>query len=151
MYLKINLSRGIVVDDCDIHLLEKFAFGFTDSGYPITQSYDKTYYLHKMIIATKLKVDHKDGNKCNAKRDNLRVATNSQNAYNRGKTLYNTSGYKGVSKNRNLWSAKIKVDKKAIYIGSFVTKGEAAFKYDVAAKLYHGDFANLNFNLELST
>lgn len=150
MYLKVNLERGLIVDDCDKYLLEKFAFGPTTSGYAVTQVCDKTYYLHKMIIVTDSYVDHRNGNKLDCRRENLRLATNSQNMYNRGKTLANTSGYKGVFKNRNLWMARIKVDKKPIYIGSFATKQEAALKYDMAAKKYHGEFARLNFNLELN-
>jgi hypothetical protein len=149
MYLKLNLARGIIVDSCDEHLLKSLMFSITVSGYAINQTDDRTTYLHKLIHPSNSYVDHINGDKLDNRRSNLRPVTNSQNMMNRGKTCANTSGYKGVFKNRSLWMARIKVDGEPIYLGSFVTKEEAAFKYDIAAKKYHKEFANLNFNLEL--
>ena len=148
-YLKINLSRGIVVDPEDASLISKLPFGVTVSGYAVNQADNGMHYLHKLIMNTESYVDHINGNKLDNRRSNLRIATNSQNMMNRGKTASNTSGYKGVFKNRSLWMARIKVEGRPIYLGSFVTKEEAAFKYDIAAKKYHKEFANLNFNLEI--
>jgi hypothetical protein len=57
------------------------------------------------------------------------------------------SKYKGVCPtNRNRpWQARIKVNGKTINLGTYKTEIEAAKAYDVAAKKYHGEFANLNF------
>lgn len=150
MHKLTNRARGIIVDLQDEHLIGLHLFDITTSGYAATQINDKSYYLHKMILKTELKGDHKNGNKLDNRRDNIRPATNSQNMMNRGKTCANTSGYKGVFKNKSLWMARIKVDGKPIYLGSFTSREEAALYYDIAAKKHHGNFANLNFNLELN-
>ena len=42
----------------------------------------------------------------------------------------NTSGYRGVSKNKKAWCATISVNYKRVHIGSFKTKEEAARAYD---------------------
>ena len=58
-----------------------------------------------------------------------------------------TSGFLGVawcSRDTN-WSAKLRVDKKSIWLGRFETEQEAARAYDAAAKQYFGASAKLNF------
>ena len=41
--------------------------------------------------------------------------------------------------------AKIMVNYKSIYLGTFENKLDAAMAYNVAALKYHGEFARLNF------
>lgn len=94
-----------------------------------------------------LLVDHKDNNGLNNQRENLRLASGSQNKANCAKYSNNTSGYKGVTlrKERNTWRAQIRVNNKLIILGCFVDKEEAARAHDKAALLYFGEFAQLNF------
>lgn len=56
----------------------------------------------------------------------------------------NTSGYKGVSRDRGRWRAYIRVNYKQIHLGNFRTKEEAARRYNEAALKYFGEFAELN-------
>jgi hypothetical protein len=59
--------------------------------------------------------------------------------------LHNTSGFKGVSAARSgKWRAYIKKNGKQICLGVFLTKEQAAFSYNNAAREIHGDFASLN-------
>lgn len=113
---------------------------------------EKTH-LHREILARKLKrdellphelVDHIDGNGLNNTRDNLRLATNSQNLFNRGKSVNNKSGYKGVSKikNREKWIAQIAINGRNMNLGSFDTPELAYAAYCEKAKELYGEFAN---------
>ena len=89
-------------------------------------------------------VDHRDRNPLINQRHNLRVCSNGNNCKNSGKPKNNTSGYKGVSANGKGWQARIKANRKEIYIGTFKDIADAARAYNEAALKYHGEFACLN-------
>lgn len=74
---------------------------------------------------------------------NLRLATHSQNGSNKRRAAGNTSGFKGVSwdKNRKKWAAKIKVKGKAMTLGRFNTAETAYDAYCDAARKHFGQFA----------
>jgi hypothetical protein len=90
-------------------------------------------------------VDHRNGDGLDNRRANLRPASVSENAMNRGLAANNTSGFKGVSRKRNRWQAAIKLDGNTRYLGMFATPEEAARAYDAAAREFFGEFARLNF------
>jgi hypothetical protein len=92
-------------------------------------------------------IDHINGNGLDNRRDNLRLATVAQNAWN-SKKRNPRSGYKGVcfDKDKKLWRAAIVCNRKRFHLGYFKNKIAAAHAYDRAAKKYHGDFASLNFD-----
>lgn len=92
-------------------------------------------------------VDHADRDSLNNCLSNLRLATDSQQGQNRRLRSDNTSGYRGVSWNKQFskWRARITVDGKVILLGDFTDPLEAALARDAAARIYHGEFAVLNF------
>jgi hypothetical protein len=65
--------------------------------------------------------------------------------------IHNTSGYKGVARYKHKWQAYIGANSKFIHLGLFDSKEAAAHAYDQAALQYHGKFARLNFQKEVST
>lgn len=83
----------------------------------------------------------------NNTRNNLRLATYSQNRVNRELRSNNKSGFKGVcwNKSRENWEVTIQINGKHRHIGYYDTPEEAARVYDEAAIKYHGEFARLNF------
>ena len=93
-------------------------------------------------------IDHINRNRLDNQVCNLRYATISQNSANRQKTSRpKTSQYKGVSlmKKTNKLMAKIRIDGKNLYLGTFTSEEEAAMAYDLKAQEAHGEFAVLNF------
>ncbi len=154
---EIILSRGQIafVDDEDFEKVSKLKWFMSNNGYAVRTIHNKKnckkMHMHQFVLGVTETVDHRDGDKLNNQKNNLRVATNTQNQFNRGKQKHNTSGFKGVSyrKNRshlsNPWEAKIHVNKKTYYLGVYAKAKEVAQAYDKAALKYCGEFANFNF------
>jgi hypothetical protein len=108
----------------------------------------KRYYGHRLAWFYVYgdwpeQIDHVDLNRQNNAISNLRLATNSQNQWNRTKDKKNTSGFKGVRKHNcnDCYSARITIKKHSIHIGCFKTAEEAHQAYINAAKTYYGEFA----------
>jgi len=145
---RIPLTQGkfSIVDDDDFEWLSKHKWTF--NGYCAYRKVDdKNVYMHREIMKTPkgMDTDHKNHNRLDNKKENLRIATRSQNSWNKKKMDDNTSGYKGISKKKKKWRARICVDGNHIYLGYYATKIEAALAYDNAARKYHGEFAYTNF------
>ena len=89
-------------------------------------------------------VDHIDGNGLNNRRENLRLASNTENVRNQRLSRANKSGYKGVfwSKKLQKWQAAITADGKNLHLGFFDDPAVAHEFYRAAALAWHGDFAN---------
>lgn len=106
--------------------------------------------LHRLLMGVtdpKVEVDHIDHNGLNNRRNNLRVATHSQNAQNRViSPLCNTSGHKGVvwHKRHAKWQAQIKIYGKIKHLGYFERIEDAVVAYNKAAAETFGEFANPN-------
>jgi len=103
--------------------------------------------MHQLILPCPrgVEVDHKDRNKLNNKRNNLRYASKSQQGQNRGPNRNSQSGIKGVWELPNgKWSSQITCNKKRYVLGDFLTKEEAAQAYNEKALLLFGKFASVN-------
>lgn len=104
--------------------------------------------LHRMLMGFpkgKL-IDHKNGDTLDNRKCNLRVCSNAENSRNRRKITGCSSRFKGVhwDKKCKKWHAKIKRDGKTRSLGFFDDEEAAARAYNVAAPLFHGEFAYLN-------
>ena len=103
--IKINIGNGI--KKYGVHQLVAMAFlGHKPDG-------------HKIVV------DHINGNKSDNRLKNLRLVTGRANLSMRG----GTSKYVGVYKQQNSWIAKITVDYKVEYLGSYKTEEEARTHY----------------------
>lgn len=95
----------------------------------------------------KHQVDHKNLNRSDNKWLNLREATHGQNVQNSSLRKNNISGFKGAHKMtrkyklRRPFRARITVDRKEIYIGSFRSAKEAHKAYLEAATFHFGEYA----------
>lgn len=89
-------------------------------------------------------VDHINGIKDDNRWCNLRLAKRGQNNMNSGSPKNNTSGQKGVHKNRDKgWYARIKVDQKIIHLGCFENFEDAVSARKEAEEKYFGDFRRI--------
>lgn len=88
-------------------------------------------------------VDHKNLDRSDNRWTNLREASVAQNRANTGCRSHNKSGLKGVQKahGANRWNARITVDSKTRYLGSFKTPLEAHAAYVKAAREAFGEYA----------
>ncbi len=88
-------------------------------------------------------IDHINCDPSDNRLINLRLATCAQNCANQRTAKNNTSGVKGVSWSRaaNKWKAEIRVNRKAIYLGCFVTIEQASQALADARAEWVGEFA----------
>jgi len=89
------------------------------------------------------------------KRDLFKEIMKQINQENPSLPVNNKTGFLGISKNgrRNItsWGASVTLKRKKRYLGSFSSLQEAAFAYNIGAKLLQGDGAKQNrFTEELS-
>lgn len=149
-----NSSLHAMVDDEDFYLLSENNWQ-VNLGTKMVQRCErvagkiKTLLLARVITNApkNMQVDHKNHNKLDNQKSNLRVCTRSQNGQNRTKqSSPSHSKYKGVSFWDGKWKAKIRVKNVNIYLGTFKDEISAAKAYDKVAKENFGEFAFPNFN-----
>ncbi len=151
-YIKLGGRRGgmAIVDDEDYNRLVQYHWSMGKHGYVqrhhTTPEKPSTIMLMHHDVMGKQRLDHKDGNKLNNTRDNLRPCTQRQNSFNRSSSKSNTSGYKCVTLHNQTgkWKAYIKVNYKQIALGCYDTPEKAAAVYNYAAIDQYGEFARLN-------
>jgi hypothetical protein len=151
---RLPLSRGkeALVDDVDYPFVSRWKWSFSTKGYAHRKvaraGKQATVWLHRLIaeragISLAGHIDHIDRNKLNCQRANLRAATNSQNLANRGKNRNNTSGYKGVTwdKERRKWLAQVQVHGRNKYLGRYDDKQDAHAAYRAAMDAHFAEYA----------
>lgn len=103
--------------------------------------------MHRFIMdaAPGQILDHANGDTLDNRRQNLRLASPSQNTCN-SRMRKSISNARGVyqDKETGCWTSRISFAKTNYHLGSFATREEAIAARDTAARFLHGDFARLN-------
>lgn len=145
-------GHEVLIDDGDAHVLSSATWRVQVVGSRKYVYSGRRTLLHRLLLGLDGEprehgvVDHINGNGLDNRRENIRVCRHSENLWNHGRNRHNTSGYKGVyrDKARSQWVAEISFDGKRIHLGRYATAEDAAAAYDRAAVERHGVFANHN-------
>jgi hypothetical protein len=141
------------IDDRDSDLTA-FKWKIDRDGYAYRRYRSRDQCIHREVMTRKLgrdleaneRVDHIDRDKTNNRRENLRLATVAENSRNRGPTIRNKLGRKGVSTTPGgRFAVQICVDYERVIIGVYPTADEAAWMYDQWSLALHGEFSYTNF------
>lgn len=129
-----------------ISLIGKRAGTKHNKGYRVINMADRSYLEHQIVFMLHHgyipdQVDHINGIKDDNRIDNLRAATNSKNQWNVCRTKKTQTGVKGVRKLGKKYQARISVDSKMIYLGTYATLELATLAIQSARKNYHGEYA----------
>lgn len=131
----------------------KAAFtGSEATGYKVAKVLGVTVKAHRAAWAMHYGdwpagwIDHMNGVRTDNRIENLRIASGSENAMNRKVPANSTSGFKGVTwdKEAQKWMAYIKKAGRQTKLGRFDCRIEAAKAYNAAAIVSFGEFASLN-------
>ena len=154
---EIPLSQGkiAIVDDEDFDFLNKWKWSCDAMGYAVKSAALSSgngkrciLLMHRLILLPHKgqMIDHINRNPLDNRRSNLRLCDKRTNSYNRGPTVKNLSGLKGVywDAKYKKWRAQIKINGKQTYLGGFTSDTEAARAYNEAALKHFGEFAWLN-------
>ena len=144
---KIKLSQGKValVDDCDFDWLSQYNWRackdrntyYARRNVRLDSGKRTTEQMHRAVLGCTRGdgtiIDHKDGDGLNNTRGNIHLVTYSQNNCNRHVDPRGNSGFRGVTAHNGRWQAKIGIDGRTVYLGTFDTKEEAAAAFDAVA------------------
>jgi hypothetical protein len=152
--IPVGKNNYALVDPDDFEKVSTHSWWLHSKGYASTtlrsNGTPKNVKMHVMIAGPNK--DHKNRNRLDNRKENLRTASRTQNSQNRFRE--NKNGYKGVrisSAKTRSYRARIIINKREICLGSFPTAREAAQAYDEAAILGFGEFACLNLPDERSS
>ena len=161
---QIELTQGKValVDDSDFEWLNQWKWHaqkhhsgtfYAMHSYVYKGTKRRSLSMARLLLGLqrydKKEVDHKNRNPLDNCRCNLRIATKDQNQQNKSPHRNSVSKYKGVSWHGNKWVSRISPNKNTVCLGHFCNEIDAARAYDTKAKEVFGEFACLNFPMDL--
>jgi hypothetical protein len=131
---KITIVRAVTtIDESDFERLSQLGNWHLNSGYAHGRRPDgSAAYLHREVLQLERDdprvVDHINGDRLDNRRANLRIVTRRQNMENMKLSRANTSGYRGVSydKEMGLWAAQIGLNGRRKHLGYYHSPETAA-------------------------
>lgn len=151
----LKCGKSALIDDDDWEEISKYTWYFNNTGYAVRvfRKDGKQYgvLMHRQILSLppRFHTDHKNGNRIDNRKENIRPCNRSQNLCNQKLHSNNSSGIKGVRFHKTIkqWDARIQVQRKPIHLGYYATIEEARAAYDAASRILHGEFSRPNSSL----
>ena len=156
-----NKNKEIIdfalVSDEDFDFLNALKWHKSHFGYACHSGKTGKIVMHRVIYERafgpmiKENIDHKDRNRLNNQRENLREANHSENGLNKSQRIDNTTGYRGVRLDKRFlprirYQAYSTQKDEWISIGYFDKNEDAAIAHDIWMKdHYPHEFLVLNF------
>lgn len=129
-----NVVARTIIDTDDIDRVKNIKWRLNCNGYAINGN--GNVFLHRKILNCNEIVDHKNGNRLDNRKANLRIATQSTNQMN--------VNYKGVNERKDgRWYAYIKKNQKMINLGVYIYEAEALYARWYAERIVFKEFAFL--------
>ena len=145
-----NNGEPFFFDKEDYDLIKDYTWRYDKNKYLyancIRNGKRTTIKMHRLIMDVlddnEWLIDHIKHITYDNRKSQLRLVTNSQNGMNTKLSSNNTTGYKGVTwdKERQKWVVYIKLDNKHIYIGRFDEIEEADSARRKAELKYHAEY-----------
>lgn len=146
--MELTQGKSVIFDVEDLPKVLAVGCWYYANGYAIHSINPGAIRMHRVIMGTPdgMETDHINGNRLDNRRTNLRVCTHAENLKNRGISIANTSGYKGVSFHKLVkkYEAHIVYNGKHMHLGYFDNPEDAATVYKFKAAELFGEFARKN-------
>ena len=155
-----NTNEEFYFDLEDYEKIKEYCWGKVTFGYlnsiKINSNEGKKVILHRLILGCDkgVVVDHINHNPLDNRKENLRIATQQQNATNTSKRINTKCKYIGVdgrfrkTDSKDIWCARITKDGKFFYLGMYEDIEDALIARLKAEKELFGEFAPQIFLFE---
>lgn len=144
-----NCNEYFICDLEDWEKLKDLCWYKDINGYAATYLNRAPILMHRIVMncPNGLVPDHInriDGGVCDNRKSNLRIASRQQNSLNSKLFSHNTSGYRGISwdKNRSKWESKLGFHGKTIHLGRFDSIEDAIEARKQGELQYYGEYSS---------
>lgn len=136
-----NTEKVLICDLDDWNLQKEHCWSLNGTGYAVANiPGGKRIMFHRVAMNARdgIWIDHKNRNRLDCRKKNLREATPLLNAINYTLKKNNTSGYSGVSFDRESgkWRATIRFNNKVYRLGRYADKADAIKARQMAEEKY---------------
>ena len=148
-YIELTKNKRVLVDDEDYAYLSSKKWYYGANGYAAREEKDKTVLMHRVIIDAPqgMDVDHINRDKLDNRRQNLRIATRSQNKANmvtrkrHKQQLPMGISYNPSPRSKQPYMARVGKDGKAYFVGNLYKLEDAVAAYTAKKRELYGEYA----------
>lgn len=143
--------KECLVDVDDFNRVKGMVWCLSNTGYASTNIGNKSSGFHSTILLHRLitsfpcgLVDHKNHNRLDNRKTNLRPCSMGENLMNTKARRTNKLGVKGICFTDNRYDVRVTVNKKSSRIGRYKTLEEAVAAHEEASLRIQGEFSVFN-------